>query len=52
MSKLALVKNELLLILAVLSVGIYIAFFGHADMVTGFVDCDETTWHSHFICGE
>lgn len=50
MSKLALVKSELLLLLAVLSVGSYIAFFGHADVVTGIVDCNETAFHSHFRC--
>ena len=52
MRKFSLIKRELSLIFAVLTVGIYIAFYGHTNIVTGFVDCDNTALHSHFRCEE
>ena len=50
MKKLLTIKRELVLMLVVLIVGIYIVTNGHTNLVTGFMDCDNTVLHSHIRC--
>ena len=52
MRKLLLIKKELALIVAILTVGIYIVSYGQADLITGSVNCENTIWTSQIRCEE